>query len=198
MNTPADHSLRETLSWPVITDRLTIRPAGSDDTESTWRYRRLDSVNRWITAAPPTLEAYRQRFEATDSLAKTLVIERNGQVIGDLMLAVEDAWAQAEIADSARRTQAELGWALDPDHARHGYATEAVTELLRICFEDLGLRRVIAQCFAENVSSRRLMQRVGMRLESYLVRDSLHRSGIWMDSEGYALLAEEWSSARSI
>ena len=38
----------------------------------------------------------------------------------------------------------------------------------------------------------RLMERLGMRREEYNVRDSLHRTGEWLDGVGYALLAEEW------
>ncbi len=64
--------------------------------------------------------------------------------------------------------------------------------MLRICFEGLGLRRVTADCFAENEASWRLMERVGMRREAHNVRDSLQRSGQWLDGYGYALLAEEW------
>jgi RimJ/RimL family protein N-acetyltransferase len=182
-----------TVAWPVCTDRLLIRPATPADAETTWRYRRLEPVNRWLTRAPDTLEAYRAHFEDPGTLAKTLVIEHGGEVVGDLMISVEDAWAQVEVAERARGVQAELGWALDPAHAGRGYATEAVRELIRLCFEDLGLRRVTANCFAENAASWRLMERVGMRRELYTVRESLHRSGEWLDGLGYALLAEEWA-----
>lgn len=181
-----------TVTWPVRTERLSIRPATAADAAATWRYRRLEAVNTWLTRAPATLEAYRSHFEARASLAKTLVIEHDGDVVGDLMVAVEDAWAQAEVAERARGVQAELGWSLDPRHAGRGYATEAVRELIRICFEDLGLRRVTANCFAANEPSWRLMERVGMRRELYTVRESLHRSGAWLDGMGYALLADEW------
>jgi RimJ/RimL family protein N-acetyltransferase len=81
---------------------------------------------------------------------------------------------------------------MDPAHGGHGYATEAVAELIRICFEDLGLRRVTALCFADNTASWRLMERLGMRRETHAVRDSLHRSGGWLDGFGYALLADEY------
>jgi len=108
------------------------------------------------------------------------------------MLRIEDPWSQAEVADRARGTQAELGWVLDPAHAGQGLATEAVTELLRICFDVLGVRRVVALCFADNEPSWRLMERVGMRREEYNVKDSLHRDRGWLDGMGYALLAEEW------
>ncbi|WP_043499245.1 GNAT family N-acetyltransferase [Georgenia sp. SUBG003] len=181
------------VTWPVRTARLLIRPATPADAETTWRHRRLESVNRWLTRAPDTLADYRTQFSEPAALAKTLVLEHEGEVIGDLMVAVEDAWAQAEVTDQARGVQAELGWALHPDHAGQGYATEAVRELIRLCFEDLGLRRVTANCFADNEPSWRLMERVGMRRELHTVRESLHRSKGWLDGMGYALLADEWT-----
>jgi RimJ/RimL family protein N-acetyltransferase len=185
-------SALERVGWPIHTDRLTIRPATRDDVEATWRFRQLAEVSRWITRAPVELSTYRTDFVDAERLAMTLVVELEGAVIGDLMVKIEDAWAQAEVADQAHRVQAELGWVLHPDHAGHGYATEAVREQIRLCFEDLGLRRVTANCFAANDASWRLMERVGMRREVYNVRESLHRSGDWLDAVGYALLADEW------
>ena len=184
------------VAWPVRTERLEIRPATEADGPATWRYRRQESVALWITSAQPDSEHYLADFTEPARLAKTLVIEFDGHVIGDLMLAIEDAWAQAEVADRARAVQAELGWSLDPAYEGKGYATEAVAELIRICFEELHLRRVLAQCFAGNLPSWRLMERVGMRRESQDVRGSLHRSGEWLDGLAYALLADEWRSAR--
>jgi RimJ/RimL family protein N-acetyltransferase len=185
------------LTWPAHTDRLTLRPATADDAHATWQFRRREDVSRWITRAPATPDEHRSWFQNPDSLARTLVIEHGGTIIGDLMVKIEDAWAQAEIAERARGMQAELGWVLDPGHAGHGYATEAVRELLRLCFEDLGLHRVTATCFAANEASWRLMERVGMRREFYTVRDSLHRSGEWLDCVGYALLSDEWTGSSS-
>ncbi len=187
MDSPLD-----AVGWPVRTERLVLRPATPADTEPTWRYRELEPVSRWLTRAPRTPADYRAYFENPESLVKTLVMERDGVVIGDLMVAVGDGWAQAERAEEARGVQAELGWVLDPAHEGHGYATEAVREMLRLCFTELGLRRVEAGCFAANEPSWRLMERVGMRRESHTRRDALHRSGEWLDGMSYGLLAEEW------
>jgi RimJ/RimL family protein N-acetyltransferase len=180
------------VEWPVQTFRLTIRPAEFADSEKTWRYRRLPLVGQWLSNSPRDLEEHSKWFGDPGRLAKTLIIERNGVVIGDLMLSIQDAWAQSEIEDQARGVQAELGWCLSPEHGGHGYATEAVQELMRICFDELGLRRIKADCFADNEASWRLMERVHMRRELHTIRESLHRSGDWLDGLGYALLAEEW------
>ena len=53
------------------------------------------------------------------------------------MVAVGDAWAQAEVAEQALRSQAELGWVIHPDFTGRGFATEAVRRSWWVCFEDL-------------------------------------------------------------
>ncbi len=184
------------LEHPLVTERLTLRAATVDDTDSTWKFRQLDSVNEWLTGCPADLDGYRDLFAEPSRLATTVIVtlghDPAAQVIGDFMLRHDDAWAQLEMSDQANGTQAELGWVLDPNHSGHGYATEAVRELLRYGFQELGVRRVTANCFLDNDTSWRLMERVGMRRETHAVRESLHRSGQWLDTVGYALLADEW------
>jgi RimJ/RimL family protein N-acetyltransferase len=182
-----------TAPWPVRTQRLTLRRATLGDLPAIGAYRRIPDVSTWLPTAPRAAEDHVAHISAQpERLEKTFVIELDDVVVGDLYLSVEDAWGQAEVAENARNTQAEIGWCLDPAYQGKGYASEAVAGLLRVCFEDLGLRRVVANSFADNTASWRLMERLGMRREEYNVRDSLHRSGEWLDGVGYALLAEEW------
>jgi RimJ/RimL family protein N-acetyltransferase len=191
------------LAQALHTPRLTLRPATTDDAEAIWSYRRLDGVNEWLPGVPATAEEYRVLFAEPHRLSVTVVGEvgdgdHGGHgfgavgVVGDFTLRRDDACAQAEVADLARGTEVELGWVLDPVHSGVGYATEAVLELLRYCFEDLGVRRVVAHCFLADDSSWRLMERVGMRRETHAVEESLHRSGQWLDIVAYAVLAAEW------
>jgi RimJ/RimL family protein N-acetyltransferase len=183
------------LDRALRTERLTLRPGTVADVDATWAFRRLDEVNEWLTGSPGDLDGYRDLFTDPARLATTVVLQlghdRDGEVIGDLMLRRQDAWAQREVVDRAKGTEVELGWVLDPAHVGLGYATEAVRELIRYSFDDLGVRRVVADCFLDNASSWRLMERVGMRRETHRVRESLHRSGRWLDTLCYALLADE-------
>lgn len=169
-----------------------IRRVTPDDADAVWRYRQLADVYDWITTAPADAAAFEAYFVDPARQAVTLAVEQDGVVIGDLYLHVEDAWAQTEVTEAARGVQAEIGSAFDPAYGGRGLATEAVAGILVICFEHLGLRRVVANCFADNTASWRLMERLGMRRESFTMSESLHRSGRWLDGCGYALLAEEW------
>lgn len=180
------------LGWPRTTTRLTLRPATAEDADAVFAYRSRESVARWMPMLPTAVEAWRADFHKRRPYA--LMILLDGQPIGDLFLKTEDAWSQAEVREQAKGVSAEIGWCLAPAHEGHGYATEAVRELLDIAFAGLGLRRVIAHCFADNEPSWRLMERTGMRREAYTVRDALHRDGQWYDGMAYALLVDEWRS----
>lgn len=178
--------------WPIRTERLSIRPVNAEDADRVYDYRALDEVARWMTRLVGDREEWLSWARRSDWLDRTLLIEVDGRIAGDLMLRPEDPWSQAEVSDQAKGTQAEIGWCLAPEFWGHGYATEAVRALLDLAFGQLGLRRVVANAFAANTASLAIMERVGMRQEMYGVRDSLHRSGEWLDGVVYAMLVDDW------
>ncbi|UTX52566.1 GNAT family N-acetyltransferase [Leucobacter aridicollis] len=179
------------LDWPLQTERLSLRPAELSDAEALWAHRQLPEVGKWLGWHPVDhadwIATYPEKY------LNCLVVELDGRIIGDVMLAAGDGWGQREVRDQATGVQAELGWTFSPDVVGQGFATEAVRAVIEVCFTQLGLRRVEAGAFADNAPSWRLMERVGMRRESYSVRESLHRDLGWIDGVLYALLADEWA-----
>jgi RimJ/RimL family protein N-acetyltransferase len=179
------------LSWPRRTERLSFRPADAADLAAVFAYRSREDVAQWMPDRPTSYDAWLLQLGKSDVMGRTLVVELDGQVIGDLYLHIENGWAQREIRDPAKDSQAEIGWAFSPEYQGRGYATEAVTELVRICFEELGVRRVTALAFADNGPSLRVMEKVGMQREALHRRESLHRDLGWVDSVVYAVLADD-------
>jgi ribosomal-protein-alanine N-acetyltransferase len=59
----------------------------------------------------------------------------------------------------------ELAYHFAADHWNKGYATEAAVACLRFGFTELELGRVIAMTFPDNFASRRVLEKVGMKLE---------------------------------
>jgi RimJ/RimL family protein N-acetyltransferase len=188
---------RPVLERPLHTERLTLRPAVVGDAAPTWKYHRLEAVTEWLTGCPADLGGYRQLFTEPARLATTVIVtlghDPTAPIIGDVQLRREATRTHVDVAGRACDTQVHVGWVLDPACTGHGYAVEAVRELLRSCFQDLGARRVTASCFLDDDTSWALMERVGMRRERHAVRESRHRSGRWLDTVGYAVLQEEWS-----
>jgi RimJ/RimL family protein N-acetyltransferase len=56
----------------------------------------------------------------------------------------------------------EIGWRLDAGHWDRGYATEAARAALQFGFQSLRLEEIVSFTSAENVRSRRVMERIGM------------------------------------
>ena len=184
------------LERPRHTERLTLRPATADDAEATWDYRQLESVNEWLNGCPADLDVYGKLFsepaaarEHRDHHSRP---RRRGPDHRRPHGPPRGRLGPVRCRRTAHNALAEVGWVLDPAYTGHGYAIEAVRELLRYCFLDLGVRRVTANCFLDDDISWGLMERVGMRRERHAVRESLHRSGRWLDTVGYAILDEEW------
>lgn len=57
----------------------------------------------------------------------------------------------------------EIGWRLSPEYWGHGYATEAAREALRFGFETAGLDSIVSFTVPENLRSRAVMERIGMK-----------------------------------
>ena len=179
------------LHWPLRTERLLIRPCREEDVEALYALRIRPEVATWAHSVPTDLDGWRERFRDPAIAPHVLTVERDGQVIGELMVQVRDGAAQKESSDLAAATEAELGWLIAPEHQGQGLATEAARALLHLSFGPLRLRRVVATTFEANAASWRVMERIGMRLETRSRRDTLHREHGWLDGRVYALLADE-------
>lgn len=184
------------IAWPRRTDRLTIRPARSSDLAAVFAIRALPEVAEWMPDRPTSYDEWLLRIGRSGAVERMLVMEHQGAVAGDLYLHVEDAWAQAEVREAGERAQAEIGWCLDPARQGLGLVTEACAELVRICFTELGVRRVVANAFADNAPSLLVMERLGMTREALHRAESLHRDRGWLDGVTYALLRDDWQTSK--
>ena len=177
---------------PRYTERLVLRPFRSGDEADVLAYRTRENVLRYMpadaldedTARAFISERARAIRLAADGDFIALAVEREGRVIGDVMIRT------GHLADR----QAELGWAFHPDFHGHGYTTEAARELIGVAFGDLSMHRAWAQLDPRNVASARLCERLGMRQEAYF-RQDIWFKGEWGDTVIYALLASEWPAA---
>ena len=183
------------LDWPLRTPRLVVRPSHVGDADALYAVRTHPAIAPWAYSVPVSLQQWRERYADPATAAGLLTAELGGEVVGELMIAVHDADAHREVSDAAAGTVGELGWLVAPQHQGQGLATEAARALLDLCFGPLGLRRVVASTLEDNRASARVMEKLGMRLETRSRRSTLHRDLGWIDGRVYALLAEEWPGA---
>ncbi|MCB9898074.1 MAG: GNAT family N-acetyltransferase [Planctomycetes bacterium] len=79
--------------------------------------------------------------------------------------------------------------------AGRGLMTEALSQVLRRAFVELGLHRVEANIQPANERSRALVERCGFTLEGYSPR-YLKIAGRWRDHERWAVVRDDWKTRR--
>ncbi|GJM42823.1 MAG: GNAT family acetyltransferase [Ardenticatenaceae bacterium] len=104
------------------------------------------------------------------------------------------------------RETAVLGYRLVKKVWGRGYATEGVRALIRKGFNEMGIRRVVATTYEENVASRRVMEKVGMTLvrrfrltaDDLASSDTFHTETVEVwdgDDVEYALEKSTWEQS---
>jgi aminoglycoside 6'-N-acetyltransferase len=171
---------------------LLLRAHRTDDLAALMSYYADPEVTRYLPWAPWTQQdaelavarcMSRIAVDAPD-LALGLVVERDGRVIGDVVLwPVDDTLLQGE-----------LGWALHPSARGCGYAHEAVSALIDLAFGHYRMRRVRASLDPRNSASAALCRSLGMTLEGHLREDRRYKDE-WVDSLVLGLLSKEWQHA---
>ncbi|QTX03374.1 GNAT family N-acetyltransferase [Agromyces archimandritae] len=183
------------VRWPRASGPLELRPATAADLDAVLVWRNRPEVTRWFINTVVDPDAFRARWltAVDDPKDHSAIAVAGGDVVGFGTLELDDGLGQTH-GDPAntRLVEAQLGYMIDPAHAGRGYATALARGLLEVAFEEVGVRRVTAGCFAENTASWHVMERVGMRREQHGVRDSWHAELGWIDGYTYALLADEW------
>lgn len=181
-------------NYPIVTDRLVLRPFDSADLDALHAFHRREDVARYLFWEPrdreqvaAALERKRGEYRIVDegqSLSLAVVEASGRSLVGEVHL----AWRSRE------HRQGEFGFVFDPEHQGRGYATEAAGVVLRLGFADLGLHRIVGHCDARNTASARLMERLGMRREAHFVHNRIFK-GRWDEELVYALLDDEWAAA---
>jgi ribosomal-protein-alanine N-acetyltransferase len=170
------------------TERLVLRPFAPEDAPDVTRHagdRRIADTTLNIPHpyteedARTWLATHAEGHESGKSLTLAIRLREGDDLIGAIGLGV-----------SLPHRQAEAGYWIAVDHWNRGYATEALREILRYGFRDLGLRRIYAQHLTRNPASGRVMEKVGMTKEGVLRQHALK----WdrpEDLAWYGILAEE-------
>jgi RimJ/RimL family protein N-acetyltransferase len=177
--------------WPILTERLLLRPYGDGDFDGLYAIESSDEVARWLyndarsEAETRDLLARKIRgagFEAEGDWVSTAVTRReSGALVGDIAL----HWF------SEVHRCGEIGFTFNPAYQGRGYATEAARALLPFAFETMGWHRLIGRTEARNIGSARVLEKLGMRLEGHLVENEWVKDE-WQSELDYALLAAEW------
>jgi RimJ/RimL family protein N-acetyltransferase len=142
------------------TPRLLLRRLRADDLDTLARWHVDPELMRHMGKASFTreeMEADLLRFEqhwGEHGFGLWAAEERgSGELIGRVGLAYHRVWP----------SDPEVGWLIDRPWQGLGLATEAGEACIEYAFGELGFKRVVSICTAENAASRRVMEKLGLR-----------------------------------
>lgn len=87
-----------------------------------------------------------------------------------------------------------IGYWISENYGGKGIATQSVSKLMRIGFNELGLNKIEIRCASKNNKSRAIAERLGFTHEATL-RQSEWLYETFVDHEIYSLLAEEFNAS---
>jgi len=165
----------------LVLKNCTIRPWRLQDADSLVKHANNHKV--WLALRDRMPHPYSindahefLRTSIAEQLVKNFCIEVDGAAAGGIgFIPGEDV----------HRHTAEVGYWLGEEFWRRGIMTEAVTAFSDFCFDNLPLRRIYAEPFANNPASARVLEKAGFVFEGRL-KNNVIKNGKLLDSLLYA------------
>lgn len=183
------------VGWPVVIAHgpVRLRPLRLRDAGE-WRMTRLlnrDWLEPWEATTPGVTpsDGGRGYGDAVRALRRDA---RLGLCFPFALLVGEQFAGQVTVGAIARGSanSAYLGYWIAREFAGRGIMPTALAMVIDHCFGDAGLHRVEANIRPENAASRRVVEKLGFRLEGTRAR-YIHIAGAWCDHLSYALTVED-------
>ena len=173
----------------LSTERLLLRKIRLNDAPDMFEYSKDPEVTKYLLWDPhPTVEHTRNYIDYLQDRYRdgkyydwAVILKSSGKMIGTCGF--------SSILPEHR--SAEVGYVLNPAFRGQGIAGEALSAVLDFAFRKMALNRVEAKCVAENASSERVMQKVGMTFEG-VARSALLVKGEFRNIKIYSMLRSEY------
>lgn len=103
-------------------------------------------------------------------------------------------WFALRCPRHSNRSELELTYRLRRAAWGRGLATEAARALMVMSFDDLAAERVFASTMAANLPSRRVMEKIGMRISAVRMEGAEAHAGARAGEVEYELLRAHWEA----
>lgn len=185
------------LSLPLQTTRLILRPFERSDLSDLAAYHTLPTVQRYVVsrsrdesevaAALNTMRGHVSLQRPGDTITLAMVRKGDKKLIGHVSLQWSDATAG----------QGEIRFCINPAFSGQGFAREAISAMFDLAFDHFRIHRVFCRCDGRNHHSIKLMQQMGMRLEAHYREHALFQ-GEWDEELHFAILDREWQRSTKV
>jgi RimJ/RimL family protein N-acetyltransferase len=164
-------------------DRLIVRKLKTYDLFDAFEYMSDEDTMKYFTEGPYNKNKVKKMLNPEGEQEHyAIVLKDNLKTIGHLDF---HKW---EMKDTY-----EIGWAINKSFSNQGYVTEAAKLLISHVFSKNKVHRIIATCQPQNIASKRICEKLGMRLEGTFIKCIFSKKDdAWWDELFYALLKEEY------
>jgi RimJ/RimL family protein N-acetyltransferase len=172
----------------LLTNRLLLREFAPADAAAVHLYASDPQVTSHMIWGPNTVEdtdAFLSRAVDTQLQQPRTVFELA------VVVKATDELIGAVSLHATETGQAELGYCLNRQYWRQGFASEAASAMVAFGFGELGLHRICAKCRPDNIGSAKVLQHIGMTREGHM-REHMWYKGEWHDSLLYSILRREF------
>jgi len=150
------------LKKRIDTSRLYLRPIEWSDVDAIHEYASDQNITMMLFLPNETIEETKGFVSHVVSqwnkvepecLEYVIILKETEKVIGGIGIEyLED------------RSVCEIGWVLHKEYRNNGFTSEAAVALMEFAFNELLVQKVIAHCDSRNISSEKVMQKIGMTL----------------------------------
>ncbi len=189
----------QTAPLELVGRRIVLRTLRESDYEA-WHEVRV-RCHDWLVPWEPRPAGAPHTAEDRASFAARCALRERERQIGSgygFGIFVGDRFVGELTLSSIQRgpfQSASIGYWIDQAWAGRNLVPEAVVVTLRFAFEVLGLHRVEVSIIPRNTASRRVAEKLDLRLEGISER-FLEIDGHWEDHVRYAMTTEEWQLRR--
>lgn len=147
------------------TERLILRAWKSDDLDDLYEYASVEGVGSMAGwKKHESLDESKCILNKFINDKSTFAIEHQGKVIGSVGIDEYRTENYPELDDKKCR---EIGYVLSKEYWNRGLMTEAVKEVIRYLFEEVGLDVILCGHFIWNKQSARVQEKCGFKEYTY-------------------------------
>ncbi len=147
------------------TERLLLRPWKQEDLNDLYAYASVDGVGQMAGWLPhQSIEESQTILDKFINEKKTFAIVKDNHVIGSLGI---EKYNEEQFPEFEHERCREIGYVLSKDYWGQGLMPEAVKEVIRWLFEDIGLDVIFCGHFLRNAQSARVQEKCGFHPYAY-------------------------------
>jgi len=172
------------------THRLILRRFTINDTDKMFNNWANDSdvtkfliwpTHHDISVSKAVIESWIPLYQKNDHYSWAIVLKELGEPIGSI--------AAVEQCNDIKMIH--IGYCIGQKWWHYGYTSEALKELIRFFFEEVGVNRIESRHDPRNPNSGKVMLKCGLKYEGTMRQVDINNQGV-CDAARYAILAEDY------